>query len=146
MGAKNHGVILPDANREYTTNSLVGAAFGAAGQRCMALSTAVMVGDAKDWLKDIKVKAEKLKINAGHEQDADLGPLISPAAKERVEDLIQSAVDEGAEVRAYIYLFQIPPFSLIPACMAIKNILKVHTLIQACTARVVVREISVGTY
>merc|ERR1712001_41680 len=98
MGAKNHGVILPDANREYTTNSLVGAAFGAAGQRCMALSTAVMVGDAKDWLKDIKVKAEKLKINAGHEQDADLGPLISPAAKERVEDLIQSAVDEGAEL------------------------------------------------
>merc|ERR1712001_18183 len=98
MGAKNHGVILPDANREYTTNSLVGAAFGAAGQRCMALSTAVMVGDAKDWLKDIKVKAEKLKINAGHEQDADLGPLISPAAKERVEDLIQSAVAEGAEL------------------------------------------------
>merc|ERR1711990_657343 len=54
MGAKNHGVILPDANREYTTNSLVGAAFGAAGQRCMALSTAVMVGDAKDWLADVR--------------------------------------------------------------------------------------------
>ncbi len=49
MGAKNHGVIMPDANKEYTINQLVGAAFGAAGQRCMALSTAVMVGEAKDW-------------------------------------------------------------------------------------------------
>merc|ERR1712025_58118 len=98
MGAKNHGVIMPDANKESTINALVGAAFGAAGQRCMALSTAVMVGEAKEWVHDIKAKAEKLKINAGHEQDADLGPLISPAAKERVEDLIQSAVDEGAEL------------------------------------------------
>ena len=67
MGAKNHGVILPDANRNYTVNSLVGAAFGAAGQRCMALSTAVMVGDAKDWLADVKDKAENLVVNAGHE-------------------------------------------------------------------------------
>ena len=47
MGAKNHGVIMPDANKEYTINQLVGAAFGAAGQRCMALTTAVMVGDSK---------------------------------------------------------------------------------------------------
>jgi len=98
MGAKNHGVILPDANKHYTVNSLVGAAFGAAGQRCMALSTAVMVGDAKDWLADVKDKAQNLVINAGHEPDADLGPLISPQAKNRVEELIQSAVDEGAEL------------------------------------------------
>ena len=47
MGAKNHGVIMPDANKEYTINQLVGAAFGAAGQRCMALTTAVMVGDSQ---------------------------------------------------------------------------------------------------
>jgi len=98
MGAKNHGVILPDANKEYTINSLVGAAFGAAGQRCMALSTAVLVGEAQDWLPDIKEKAAKLRVNAGHEPDADLGPLISPAAKQRVIDLVQSAVDEGAEL------------------------------------------------
>ena len=57
-----------------------------------------MVGDAQDWLKDIKEKALDLKISAGHEADADLGPLISPEAKKRVEDLIQSAVDEGAEL------------------------------------------------
>merc|ERR1711962_223923 len=64
MGAKNHGVIMPDANKEYVVNQLVGAAFGAAGQRCMALTTAV----------------------------------ISPASKARIERLIQSAVDEGAEL------------------------------------------------
>lgn len=99
MGAKNHGVIMPDANKEYTINSLIGAAFGAAGQRCMALSTAVMVGDAQKWLPEIKERASKLKVSAGHESDADLGPLISPQAKEKVEGLIQSAVDEGAEVQ-----------------------------------------------
>jgi len=98
MGAKNHGVILPDANKEHTINALVGAAFGAAGQRCMALSTAVMVGEAKNWLPEIKAKAEALRVNAGHEPDADLGPLISPDAKKRVESLIQSAVDEGAKL------------------------------------------------
>lgn len=49
MGAKNHGVIMADANKEYTINQLVGAAFGAAGQRCMALTTAVMVGEANEW-------------------------------------------------------------------------------------------------
>ena len=62
MGAKNHGVILPDANKEATLNALCGAAFGAAGQRCMALSTAVMVGEAKNWLPEIKSRAEKLKV------------------------------------------------------------------------------------
>ena len=65
----------------------------------MALSTAVMVGDAQEWLPEIKEKAAALVVNAGHEPDADLGPLISPESKQRVEHLIQSAVDEGADVR-----------------------------------------------
>ena len=98
MGAKNHGVIMPDANKDYTINQLVGAAFGAAGQRCMALTTAVMVGETADWLPDIADKAKKLNVSAGHEPTADLGPVISPAAKERIEKLVQSAVDEGASV------------------------------------------------
>lgn len=98
MGAKNHGVILPDANKESTINALVGAAFGAAGQRCMALSTAVMVGDAKEWVHDIKAKAENLVVSAGHEPKADLGPLISPAAKANVERLITSAENDGADI------------------------------------------------
>jgi malonate-semialdehyde dehydrogenase (acetylating)/methylmalonate-semialdehyde dehydrogenase len=59
MGAKNHGVIMPDASKESTLNQLVAAAFGAAGQRCMALSTAIFVGKAKDWLPELTEKAKK---------------------------------------------------------------------------------------
>jgi len=98
MGAKNHGVIMGDANKEYTINQLVGAAFGAAGQRCMALTTAVMVGEAQEWLPEIASRASKLRVSAGHEPDADICPVISPQAKERINGLIQSAVDQGADL------------------------------------------------
>lgn len=64
----------------------------------MALSTAVLVGEAKDWIPLLADKATKLKVSAGHEPDADLGPVISPESKERIHGLIQSAVDEGAEL------------------------------------------------
>ncbi len=97
MGAKNHGVILPDANKEQTLNQLAGAAFGAAGQRCMALSVVVLVGAAGEWIDDIKAKAEALIVSAG-KNDKDLGPLISPAAKARVEHLIGTGVEEGASL------------------------------------------------
>ncbi|MFZ2843051.1 CoA-acylating methylmalonate-semialdehyde dehydrogenase [Psychrobacter sp.] len=97
MGAKNHGVILPDANKEQTLNQLAGAAFGAAGQRCMALSVVVLVGAAGEWVDDIKAKAEGLVVSAG-KHDKDLGPLISPAAKARVEHLIGTGVEEGASL------------------------------------------------
>ncbi|WP_019672399.1 CoA-acylating methylmalonate-semialdehyde dehydrogenase [Psychrobacter lutiphocae] len=97
MGAKNHAVILPDANKEQTLNQLAGAAFGAAGQRCMALSVVILVGNAQNWIDDIKAKAEGLVVAAGKE-DKDLGPLISPQAKARVEHLIQTGVDEGADL------------------------------------------------
>lgn len=98
MGAKNHGVIMPDANKENTLNQLVGAAFGAAGQRCMALSTAIFVGDSKEWIPDLVERSKKLKVNAGDQPGTDLGPLISPQAKERVLSLVQSGVDEGASL------------------------------------------------
>ncbi len=97
MGAKNHGVILPDANKEQTLNQLAGAAFGAAGQRCMALSVVVLVGAAGEWIDEIKAKAESLVVSAG-KNDKDLGPLISPAAKARVEHLIDTGVEEGASL------------------------------------------------
>ncbi|KAM5129707.1 methylmalonate-semialdehyde/malonate-semialdehyde dehydrogenase [acylating], mitochondrial-like [Mantella aurantiaca] len=96
MGAKNHGVVMPDANKENTLNQLLGGAFGAAGQRCLALSTAVLVGEAKKWLPELVEKAKKLKVNAGDQAEADLGPLISKAAKQRVCSLIESGVKEGA--------------------------------------------------
>lgn len=98
LGAKNHGVIMPDANCNHTLNQLVGAAFGAAGQRCMALSTVVLVGDSKRWLPLLVERAKQLKVTGGFEPDADLGPLISPEAKQKVLRLIQSGIDEGAEL------------------------------------------------
>lgn len=97
MGAKNHGVIMPDANKEHTLNQLVGAAFGAAGQRCMALSTAVFVGESKEWIPELVERAKKLKVSAGHVPDADLGPVISPQSKQRILSLIESGVKQGAK-------------------------------------------------
>lgn len=97
QGAKNHGVVMPDANKEHTLNQLVGAAFGAAGQRCMALSTAVFVGEAQKWLPDLVERAKALKVNAGHIPGTDLGPVISPQSKQRIHSLIQSGIDQGAK-------------------------------------------------
>jgi len=98
MGAKNHAVVLPDANREHTLNALVGAGFGAAGQRCMATSVIVLVGEARNWLPDIKELALKLKVNAGSEPGTDIGPVISKRAKQRILDLIESGVRQGAKL------------------------------------------------
>ena len=98
MGAKNHVVVMPDANKEQTLNALVGAAFGAAGQRCMALSVAVMVGESKQWVDELVEKTKTLKVNAGHEPNTDVGPVISQKAKVRVLDLINSGVEQGAEL------------------------------------------------
>ncbi|QGZ31163.1 CoA-acylating methylmalonate-semialdehyde dehydrogenase [Stutzerimonas stutzeri] len=98
MGAKNHGIILPDANKEQTLNNLAGAAFGAAGQRCMALSVVVLVGEAQSWLPDLVAKAKTLKVNAGAEGGTDVGPVISCAALDRINSLIERGVTEGAEL------------------------------------------------
>ncbi|HWH89025.1 MAG TPA: CoA-acylating methylmalonate-semialdehyde dehydrogenase [Pseudomonas sp.] len=98
MGAKNHAVVLPDANREQALNALVGAGFGAAGQRCMATSVVVLVGAAKQWLPDLKALAQKLKVNAGSEPGTDVGPVISKKAKARILELIESGIKEGARL------------------------------------------------
>lgn len=96
MGAKNHAIVLPDANKEQTLNALAGAAFGAAGQRCMAVSTAVLVGEAQSWIPEIVAKARTLKISAGVEAGTDVGPVVSCAALSRVEGLIARGEAEGA--------------------------------------------------
>ncbi len=98
MGAKNHAVVMPDANKEQTLNALVGAGFGAAGQRCMATSVAVVVGKAKEWIPDIVAKAKTLKVNGGTEKGTDVGPVISSQAKLRIEGLIQKGTEEGAKL------------------------------------------------
>ncbi|KAI8629268.1 Aldehyde/histidinol dehydrogenase [Xylariaceae sp. FL1651] len=98
LGAKNHAAVLPDCNKNHFINSVVGAAFGAAGQRCMALSTLVMVGETKEWLPELAESAKRLQVNGGFEEGADLGPVISPQSKDRIEGLIASAEKEGATI------------------------------------------------
>src|SRR5271170_4495063 len=98
MGAKNHAVVMPDASKEQSLNALVGATFGAAGQRCMATSVTVLVGEAQRWIPDIVAKAMTLKVDAGMEKGADLGPVISKNAKQRILDLVAEGVCEGAKL------------------------------------------------
>ncbi|KAJ1727305.1 hypothetical protein LPJ61_004642 [Coemansia biformis] len=98
LGAKNHAIVLPDANKEHALNAITGAAFGAAGQRCMALSVVVLVGDAGAWVDEIVERARALRVDGGLEPDADLGPMITRDALARAEQLVQSAIDDGAQV------------------------------------------------
>ncbi|GAA5646214.1 CoA-acylating methylmalonate-semialdehyde dehydrogenase [Vibrio proteolyticus] len=95
-GAKNHMVIMPDANKEQVINNLVGASVGAAGQRCMAISVAVFVDGAKDWIPDLKTTMAKMKPGRWDDKHAAYGPLISQQARERVLKLIQEGKDQGA--------------------------------------------------
>lgn len=98
LGAKNHAAIAPDCDKEHALNAIAGAAFGAAGQRCMALSTLVMIGDTQEWISELAERAKRLNVNGGFEEGADLGPLISPEARNRIERLIDTAEKEGATI------------------------------------------------
>ncbi len=99
MGAKNHGVIMPDANKQAVLNALQAAAFGASGQRCMALSCVVFVGSSAAWLPELAQAAAKIKAGFGlGDPSVGLGPVISPAAKERIAAVIAAAEREGATV------------------------------------------------
>jgi len=98
MAAKNHGVIMPDANKEATLNALVGAAFGASGQRCMALPVNVFVGEAQAWIPELVEKVKKLKVSAGVVSGTDLGPMITPQARQRAIRLIDAGEAAGAKV------------------------------------------------
>jgi malonate-semialdehyde dehydrogenase (acetylating)/methylmalonate-semialdehyde dehydrogenase len=98
MGAKNHAVVLPDANKEQSLNALVGSTFGAAGQRCMATAVTVLVGEAQKWIPDIVSKAKTLKVNAGSEKGTDVGPVVSKNAKNRILGLIEEGVKAGAKL------------------------------------------------
>lgn len=96
MGAKNHCVIMPDANPSQAINNVIGSCFGAAGQRCMANSVVILVGAAQAWLPELIERSSVMKVGAGTQRDADLGPLVSPQAKARVVELIDSGVADGA--------------------------------------------------
>ncbi|KPZ72823.1 MULTISPECIES: CoA-acylating methylmalonate-semialdehyde dehydrogenase [Shewanella] len=96
-GAKNHCVIMPDANKQQVINNMVGASVGAAGQRCMAISVAVFVGAAKEWIPELKEALAKVRPGLWNDENAAYGPVISPAAKARVLKLIAQGKEEGAE-------------------------------------------------
>ncbi|XP_012081703.1 uncharacterized protein LOC105641714 isoform X2 [Jatropha curcas] len=98
IGGKNHAIIMPDASMDDTLNALVAAGFGAAGQRCMALSTAVFVGGSMAWEDELVERAKALKVNLGTDPSADIGPVISKEVKDRISRLVQSGVDSGARL------------------------------------------------
>jgi malonate-semialdehyde dehydrogenase (acetylating)/methylmalonate-semialdehyde dehydrogenase len=98
-GAKNHLVVMPDAPIEEAANGLMGAAFGSAGERCMAVSVAVAVGEAGDKLiASLKPKVEALKIGPGTDPDSEMGPLVTAAHRDKVSNYIDIGVAEGADL------------------------------------------------
>jgi len=96
-GAKNHMVVMPDAVVDKTVGGIIGSAFGAAGQRCMAGSVVVTVGEAHDRLMpSLREATEALRVGDGHEDSTDVGPLVSCAARDKVRGWIDRGVEEGA--------------------------------------------------
>lgn len=95
-GAKNHLVVMPDANKHQVINALVGASVGAAGQRCMAISVAVFVGEAKAWIPEVAAAIAKVRPGVYTDPEAAYGPQISPKAKARILALIEQGKREGA--------------------------------------------------
>ncbi len=97
--AKNHMVIMPDADIEQASDALIGAAYGSAGERCMAISVAVAVGDvAEKLINNIKPKINNIKVGPYNDQTSDMGPVVSKEAHDRINSLINSGIDEGADL------------------------------------------------
>ncbi|ADB53856.1 CoA-acylating methylmalonate-semialdehyde dehydrogenase [Conexibacter woesei] len=98
-GAKNHAVVLPDADLDLAADGLVSAAYGSAGQRCMAVSVAVAVGDVGDRLVEaVRTRLEDLTTGPGTDPASQMGPLVSSAHRARVAELVDSGEAEGAQV------------------------------------------------
>src|SRR5688572_29980407 len=96
-GAKNHAVVLPDAPVDFASDHLVAAAFGSAGERCMAISAAVAVGPAGDALvESVAEKARAVKVGPGRDPDSEMGPVVTAAARDRIAGLIGSGAEQGA--------------------------------------------------
>lgn len=99
-GAKNHMVIMPDADMDQAVDALMGAGFGSAGERCMAISVAVPVGEetADRLVSALRPRVEALKVAPADDPDAEMGPVITAAAKQRITSLIDSGVEAGADL------------------------------------------------
>ncbi len=99
-GAKNHGIVMPDADLDHAVQDIIGAAYGSAGERCMAMPVAVPVGEktAAALRERLVSEIEKLRVGVSTDADAHYGPMVSAAHKAKVEAYIQMAVDEGSEL------------------------------------------------
>ncbi len=98
-GAKNHAVVMPDADLDKTTDALMGAAYGSAGERCMAISVAVAVGNVADKLVDrLAPRVRGLKIGVGTDKEAEMGPLVTRQHRDKVHGYIDKGVEEGAKL------------------------------------------------
>ena len=98
-GAKNHAVVLPDADLEFAANHITAGAYGSAGERCMAVSVAVAVGEAADRLVQVlECKAREVKVGPGDAPGSEMGPLVTKAAQERVENAVGIAATQGATI------------------------------------------------
>lgn len=98
-GAKNHAVVLPDADLDFTADALVGSAYGSAGERCMAISVVVAVGSAADPLVErLRARAAALRVGPGQAPGVDMGPVISAAHRDRIVGLIDGGVAQGARL------------------------------------------------
>ncbi len=98
-GAKNHAVVMPDCDLDKTADALMGAAYGSAGERCMAISVAVAVGNVADRLVEtLAPRVRQLKIGPGTDPESEMGPLVTAAHLARVRSLVESGVAEGAEI------------------------------------------------
>jgi malonate-semialdehyde dehydrogenase (acetylating)/methylmalonate-semialdehyde dehydrogenase len=97
-GAKNHAIVMPDADLPFTVEALIGAGYGSAGERCMAISAIVAVGDvAAPLVEGLAQRARKVTTGAG-DTDVEMGPVVTRAARDRIRGLIDSGVDEGADL------------------------------------------------
>src|SRR5271169_4459124 len=98
-GAKNHAVVLPDADLDFTADALIGAAYGSAGERCMAVSVAVAVGEAGDLLRDkLAQRARRIKVGPGTDSEAEMGPLVTRQHLDRVRSYVDLGLQEGAKL------------------------------------------------
>ena len=99
-GAKNHAVVMPDADLTMASDALIGAAYGSAGERCMAVSVAVAIGDkvGDALIEDLKPKIDSIKVGPGTDGEADMGPLVTKAHFDKVRGYVDLGVEEGAEL------------------------------------------------
>jgi len=98
-GAKNHAIVLPDADMEFAAHHLAAAAFGSAGERCMAISAAIAVGGAAEPLLDlVATQARAIKVGPGRDPSSEMGPIVTPESRDRIVGLIGAGEEQGADV------------------------------------------------